>query len=377
MAPADTVRRRLAVLADDLTGAADAAAPFAARGLDVSVALLDVASSDFDIVPPNVEVLALVTDNRWRPAAEAAERMRGAVARVRAWAPEMLFVKIDSTLRGRVRADVCVALDAWGTGDAVATPAFPAQGRTVREGALVVHGVQTVARVDDHFPAGVSVVDAQSHQDLVDIARRILDDGAVAVGSGGLARALADVLVHTPGPRRAPRARATGVLLVVGTAHAATRTQVSALLADGAQLVMVGPSTPSTPSAPSTPSPVDAAAAALHDGRRVVLTCEVVGEVEPDSQQAAALVQDLARVVRAVVNAAPSVGLVLTGGATALAVAVALGATEVRLLSEVAEGLPLGEMVVGDRRIPVVTKSGGFGARDSLCRAAEALEDCA
>lgn len=363
MAPADTVRRRLAVVADDLTGAADAAAPFAARGLDVSVALSDTA-------PQDVEVLALVTDSRWRPAPEAAERMRAAVSRVRAWRPEMLFVKIDSTLRGRVRADVCVALDAWGSTDAVATPAFPAQGRTVREGALVVHGETTVARIDDHFPDGVRVVDAESHDGLVRTARGIVDDGAVAVGSGGLARALADVLVPTPRPRRGTRATVTGVLLVVGTAHAATRGQVSTLLAAGAQLVVVATST-------STPSPVDAATAALHDGRRVVLTCEVVGEVEPDSCQAAALAEDLARVVRAVVAAAPSVGLVLTGGATALAVATALGALELRLLSEVAEGLPLGEMVVGDRRIPVVTKSGGFGARDALCRAAEALEDCA
>ncbi|MBK5248611.1 MAG: hypothetical protein JJE50_04115 [Actinomycetales bacterium] len=355
------VRRRLAVLADDLTGAADAAAPFASRGLDVSVALSDT-------TPQDVEVLALVTDNRWRPAPEAAERMRAAVSRVRAWGPEMLFLKIDSTLRGRVRADVSVALDAWGSADAVATPAFPAQGRIVREGALVVHGETTVARIDDHFPDGVRVVDAESHDGLVETARRILDDGAVAVGSGGLASALADVLVHTPPPRRGPRARVTGVLLVVGTAHAATRGQVSTLLAAGAQLVVVGS---------STPSPVDAATTALHGGRRVVLTCDVVGEVEPDSRQAAALAEDLARVVRAVVDAAPSVGLVLTGGATALAVATALGARELRLLSEVAEGLPLGEMVVGDRRIPVVTKSGGFGSQDSLCRAAEALEDCA
>jgi uncharacterized protein YgbK (DUF1537 family) len=44
------------------------------------------------------------------------------------------------------------------------------------------------------------------------------------------------------------------------------------------------------------------------------------------------------------------------------------------LLSEVTPGLPQGEMVWGDRPIPVVTKSGGFGAQDALCRAAEALE---
>jgi uncharacterized protein YgbK (DUF1537 family) len=349
--------RRLAVVADDLTGAADAAAPFAARGLAVSVAL-----SPAD--PAGVEVLALLTDNRRRPAAEAAERMRAAVARVRDWAPETLFVKIDSTLRGQVHADVSGALDAWGGAGAVATPAFPAQGRTVRGGALVVHGETTVVRIEEHFPAGARVVDAETHDDLVALARRILDGGCVAVGSGGLSRALAAVLVDPPRPALRPRTGVTGVLVVVGTPHAVTRAQVAALREAGAALVVAGPYA------------AEAAGAALRAGRRVVLTCEVDGEVEPESPAAAALAEKLAAVVSAVLEAVPAVGLVLTGGATALAVATALGATEVRLLAEVAEGLPLGELVMGDRRVPVVTKSGGFGARDALWRAAEALEAC-
>jgi uncharacterized protein YgbK (DUF1537 family) len=347
----------LAVVADDLTGAADAAAPFAARGLAVSVAL-----SPAD--PAGVEVLALLTDNRRRPAAEAAERMRAAVARVRDWAPETLFVKIDSTLRGQVHADVSGALDAWGGAGAVATPAFPAQGRTVRGGALVVHGETTVVRIEEHFPAGARVVDAETHDDLVALARRILDGGCVAVGSGGLSRALAAVLVDPPRPALRPRTGVTGVLVVVGTPHAVTRAQVAALREAGAALVVAGPYA------------AEAAGAALRAGRRAVLTCEVDGEVEPESPAAAALAEKLAAVVSAVLEAVPAVGLVLTGGATALAVATALGATEVRLLAEVAEGLPLGELVMGDRRVPVVTKSGGFGARDALWRAAEALEAC-
>ncbi|MEN3303552.1 four-carbon acid sugar kinase family protein [Pseudonocardia sp.] len=356
MASAGAVRR-LAVVADDLTGAADAAAPFAARGLAVSVAL-----SPAD--PAGVEVLALLTDNRRRPAAEAAERMRAAVARVRDWAPETLFVKIDSTLRGQVHADVSGALDAWGGAGAVVTPAFPAQGRTVRGGALVVHGETTVVRIEEHFPAGARVVDAETHDDLVALARRILDGGCVAVGSGGLSRALAAVLVDPPRPALRPRTGVTGVLVVVGTPHAVTRAQVAALREAGAALVVAGPYA------------AEAAGAALRAGRRVVLTCEVDGEVEPESPAAAALAEKLAAVVSAVLEAVPAVGLVLTGGATALAVATALGATEVRLLAEVAEGLPLGELVMGDRRVPVVTKSGGFGARDALWRAAEALEAC-
>jgi uncharacterized protein YgbK (DUF1537 family) len=351
--------RRLAVVADDLTGAADAAAPFAARGLAVSVALSDASA-------PDAEVLALLTDNRWRPASEAAERMRAAVSRVRGWGAEMLFVKVDSTLRGRVHADVAIALDAWRGAGAVATPAFPGQGRMVRGGALVVHGETTIEQVADHFPPGVLVVDAETDDDLVEIARRVVDEGSVAVGSGGLSRALAAVLVPRAGPIPGPDNPATGVLVVAGTPHVTTGAQVALLLAGGAELVVVG----------ATSSPVDTAAAALRAGGRVVLTCEVTGDVEPDSPRAAALAEDLARVVTAVLGAAPSAGLVLTGGATALAVVRALGAVEFRLTSEVAAGLPKGEMVVGDRRVPVVTKSGGFGAQDALRRAAEALEVC-
>lgn len=360
MPPADAPRPRLVVLADDLTGAADAAAPFAARGLDVSVALTaDTAEG--------VDVLALVTDNRWRPPDEAAARMRAAVDRARAWGPDLFFVKIDSTLRGRVRADVRVALGAWGSRYAVATPAFPAQGRTVHQGVLRVHGEPTVGDVAAHFPAGVRVVDARTHDDLVRIARGVLDDGAVAVGSGGLARALADVLVPMPSPRRIPGPPVAGVLLVVGTTHATTLDQVAVLLAAGADRVVVDG---------CAPWPVEAAARALRDGRRVVITSEVAGDVAADSAQAAALAEHLARVVAGIVAAAPPVGLVLTGGATALAVSVALGAGQLRLLSEVTEGLPFGELLAGDRRIPVVTKSGGFGAPNSLNRAAEALEEC-
>lgn len=358
-----TASSRVAILADDLTGAADAAAPFADRGFRVSVAL------DADAEPaPDVDVLAVVTDSRWRSDPQAADAARAAVARLQRWYPGMLFVKIDSTLRGRVREDVSVALGQWGATCAVATPAFPAQGRVVRGGSLVVHGRTVVDRVADHFPPGVRVVDAVDAGDLLDVARDVLDRGAVAVGSGGLARALADVLVvpRPPAPRSPASAPPCGVLLVVGTAHPVTREQSRALLEHGALSVVVRPA-----GAP----PVAAAAAALAEGRRVLLSCDPGTDVDPDSAAAVALAEEIAGTVRAVIERAPAAALVLTGGATALAVACALDATELRLRREVSEGLPLGELVIGDRRLPVVTKSGGFGDENALIRAAEALEE--
>jgi uncharacterized protein YgbK (DUF1537 family) len=348
--------RRLAVVADDLTGAADAAAPFAAHGFTVAVAL--------GAELPDADVVALSTDNRGRPAAEARERAHRAVGRVRG--AERLFVKIDSTLRGQVRADVEGALAAWGAATAVAAPAFPAQGRVVRDGTLLVHGEATVPQVAALFPDGVEVVDAESHDDLLAVAHRLADATTVAIGSGGLSRALADVL--PPAPRRptadlpapAPQhgSPVRPVLVVVGSPHPVTRAQLAALDA-----VAV--------------TSAEAAGEAVRAGRRAVLTCDPGGPVEPESPAAVALGAGLAAAAVAVLDAVPGTGLVLTGGATALAVADALGATELRLHGEVVAGLPLGALVAGPRRVPVVTKSGGFGAPDALTRAAEALEACA
>jgi len=76
-------------------------------------------------------------------------------------------------------------------------------------------------------------------------------------------------------------------------------------------------------------------------------------------------------------SAAPGSALVVTGGSTALAVADVLGAGSLRLLGEVAAGVALGELRVGDRPIPTITKSGGFGAPEALLRAVEHLEECA
>ena len=363
--PHGCVVRRVAVLADDLTGAADAAAPFALRGLRVAVALTSPP-------PQDVDVLALVTDTRWRSAADAAERVREAATAARVWEPDLLFVKVDSTLRGRVREDVAVALEAWGVHAAVASPAFPGQGRLVRHGALLVRGETSVPQVRTRFPDTVDVRDAESHDDLLAVAREVLADGSVAVGSGGLGRALAEVLVPQPRPPgserpRAERPRAPVVLAVVGTTHPTTRAQTAALLDAGAQHMVL---------TPGVPDGADRLRRALEPGRPVVLTAALDDGIEADSAEAVSAAEALGSVVADVVRAVPGLGLVLTGGATSLAVATALGASALRVLSEAAEGLPLGDLEVGDRRVPVVTKSGGFGQQDALLRAVDALEDC-
>ncbi|MCE8005395.1 four-carbon acid sugar kinase family protein, partial [Billgrantia ethanolica] len=89
------------------TGALDAAAPFAARGAQARVVIaperLEAALSAWGEAPP--EVIAVNTESRHLPAAEAAERVATVTRRLAPYTPTVWFKKVDSTLRGQVVAE--------------------------------------------------------------------------------------------------------------------------------------------------------------------------------------------------------------------------------------------------------------------------------
>jgi D-threonate/D-erythronate kinase len=127
---------RLGIQADDLTGACDTGAVFAARGLATIVLLPE---ARFPASLP--DVLAVDTESRGRAAPDARAAARRAVARLAAAGPALLYKKVDSTLRGALAAELGGALE--GAGDrraALLAPALPAQGRTVVDGMLRVGG---------------------------------------------------------------------------------------------------------------------------------------------------------------------------------------------------------------------------------------------
>ena len=109
------------IIADDLTGACDAAVHFRSAGLRTEVSL--------SLCVPDADVVAFSTDSRdVRP--EEVRRRIGAVAAV--MHPEIVFKKIDSVLRGRPGLEIAISLDAFRCDCAVITPAYPEMGRVVR-----------------------------------------------------------------------------------------------------------------------------------------------------------------------------------------------------------------------------------------------------
>lgn len=329
------------IVADDLTGAADAGVKLAGGHRSVSVV------PDLDRVTPEVlartSLVSLSLDTRRRAAGETRSRMRLAAEAVGARAHGSVFLKIDSTLRGHLAEPIESALEVFGCTHAILTPAFPALHRLVVEGLLIVGGpgapppIDVRARLEAQGLAveRVRIVDASTQVDLEAIVREGLAAGGrpLWVGSAGLAEALGSVQAagrhfHAADERLEQPNRAGPVVLCLGSTHPVTRGQRARLSSrPGAHVVSIAP-----------------------------------------SEWPAAL-EELERLFDQ-----PVAGLVLSGGDTATTVCAALDVAAIDLGGEVAAGVPWGVLRGGRAEgLPVVLKAGGFGDPSALVDAVDFL----
>jgi len=138
----------IAVIADDLTGAAELAAAAADHGLSAEVHTSFRPESRADVI-------AVDSGTRSLSAADAA-RMVGDVARdVLLARPDWVYKKTDSVLRGNVRAEIAALLAATGMTRATLIPANPSKGRVIAGGLYYVGGIpldQTAFANDPEHP---------------------------------------------------------------------------------------------------------------------------------------------------------------------------------------------------------------------------------
>ena len=386
------------IVADDLSGAADSAVALAPRA--ATSVVLDPAAPW-----PRASVLAVDTDSRYLAGPDAAARVRAAVAR--AARDTLVYKKIDSTLRGNIGPEIaaCLAALAEHRGGrrhlAVVTPAFPATGRTVLGGEVLVNGVPLSERHPKRVPltrqlteaglrvaalsrpvlqgadpaaalrtlaaegADAVVVDAVEEQDLARLAQACIRSRpelpVLLAGSGGLAHHLP--LPETPAAERpAPPPWPAGPTLVcVGSRSEVAKAQCAAL-------VERLPAHPvPVPAGPT--GPAEAAArvrAALAAGRDVVVHPDPAEPVDP--ARAAEVAAGLAAAARPGLDLAGT--LVATGGETARAVLLAAGVSHLTVEGEREPGVALARAHDG---LPVITKAGAFGDPETLLRVVRSL----
>lgn len=387
----------VAIISDDLTGAADSGVQLVRAGYRTAVVFrgCPVPGDDLDAV-------ALDADSRPLPPGFAAKRVAEVAHAVRD--ARVVYKKMDSTLRGPVAAELAAALEATGRETAVVAPAFPAAGRTTAGGVQMVRGTpvhetefaedpktpvteghlptllaETIPEVgalsveDVAAPAKVVralrefrcvVVDAERDEDLRDLVRAVPDPSAILwAGSAGLAGALGAVY---PGRHAAdkplPRPPARGVLVVVGSLSGVVRGQLRRLEDERGHAAIPVPA-----GEPGVFENVARQARAATAATGCAALCSERGRGSSEG-----VVEALAEAVELLSEEGLFEALVLTGGDTAVGVARRLGAGGIRLEGEIEPGVPVGALI-GPRPYRVVTKAGGFGEPGTLVRVLEEL----
>ncbi|TQN28318.1 uncharacterized protein YgbK (DUF1537 family) [Haloactinospora alba] len=385
----------VSLIADDLTGANDAAVRFLRSGWPTRLQLDTTADAT------GAEVVAVSTDSRSLSPADAGRTVARHVRHARDNGARHLYKKIDSTLRGPLAAETEAARAAWApTATAVVCPAFPAAGRTVEGGTLLVDGrpahetalasdpvtpvreshIPTLlgaphVRLESAAPAANAralaaagptvVVDAASTEDLDRLAAAVarLGPDAIPVGSAGLAGAMAGAWADS--------GTCAPALVVVTSLHATTRAQVEHIARESPEAV-------AAPTAGTLTDDTAWRAWSAEVDARLARTSDVLVLLAPDDRARGLDPDTLARRFGALAAHLAQrhhlAGFVATGGDGARTLIDELGATGIELNSEVAAGIPIGTLSGGPLAgHPIVTKAGGFGDPAALRTAASAV----
>jgi uncharacterized protein YgbK (DUF1537 family) len=131
--------QRCLIIADDLTGGADAGAQFARKGLNTLLILTHGSKVDFSKYPDR-EVLVISTHSRGLPPEEAFRRVSLLLEGYSKKFFPIVYKKIDSTLRGNIGTETDAILKKAGFSFGFLTPAFPEQDRVVVGGIHLVGG---------------------------------------------------------------------------------------------------------------------------------------------------------------------------------------------------------------------------------------------
>lgn len=369
------------LIADDVTGACDTGVQFARHGLSSTVWL------DPTRVPRTLpQVVALNTDSRCDEGTAAKAKIQQIASLYSDIKPGIILKKIDSTLRGNVGQEILATMKYFRRDCAIIAPAFPAMGRTVRNGILewkdcsgagsvdigellqqqgipsqriVMIGVSTQDAAGEALlgnmnanPGMFIVTDCTEQKDLGILVSRAyhLRQRLLWVGAAGLGMALARKLGSSTPKQSATLSKDASVLFLIGSTHPVTQNQRDVFVKDSAGIEIV-----------AEPGTLAIARRAIQEKRRLLVTIE---REHTTSHSLDAFLNGLKDLAVA--------GMLFTGGDTAMLVCNCLGAYAIRLVDEIAPGIPWGNLCGGSfDGLPVATKAGGFGDRDALLRCEE------
>lgn len=407
------MQARVVVIADDLTGAADTGVQFIAIGGPIYLVPVETLSLGRPWMATATGI-SVYTATRDLSPQEAGKRVRLAAQALSDPHPRWIYKKIDSCLRGNLGAEIDALLDTLGLDVALVAPALPAQGRTTIGGIHRVYGTplaQTQFAKDPLTPVTCSsVAEVLAHQSRYEIGRVDVDDYGdperlqravrrerergcrlvvcdaatqahlaeiaalvvrnreclLPVGSAGLAAGLVGQLASDRMVEPVSVSGLERLLMVCGTGAQATREQLDTLVEKYPGVRHALEFEWLITASVRDRRRCVAGLLAAWTGGVLVLTVRSLPSASPmaDLKRAAAGLGGLALEL---IRTGPVDGLFLSGGETADAVRHAAGGEAIELQQEILPGLVLGRWVGGIADgLPVVTKAGAFGDKQTL-----------
>ncbi len=417
------------IIADDYTGAADTGVQFAKKRLKTTI-VRDL--KRIEEIAERVDVLVFDTESRGEPKEVAYEKVVLASEEFKKMRVELLYKKIDSTLRGNLGVELDAAIDTLAVSTVILCPAYPKNGRITVGGfhlknqsliedtevakdpespvrqshiptlirsqsgkrvslldiSIVSRGVKRVKHeVVRQLKEGsqIIVVDAISQRDLKIIAQTIacLDQPVLVCGSGGLAEELPEALgLGVDGGECVVVIAGSVSEVTAQQIHTAAKTFDVKVVTIDVHRILRGEEARSL----EATRVVEEAEKALHTGRDVIIRlAESLSALEEakesgrnlgltDREMRTQMGHILGSTAQAIVLRRNVCGMVVTGGETAFNVYTALDVLEVRVEEEVLPGIPVVTIVGGPAcGTRVVTKAGAFGDEDALITAIEYL----
>lgn len=356
---------RLAILADDLTGALDTAAPFAAKDDAVTVAWRKSAVDGRG-------AFAFDTETREASAGDATAAVLSCLPRLRD--AGIGFKKLDSLMRGNTIEELAACAGSGDFASVVIAPAFPEQGRITRGGRQIAAArggagpidvdlagalarrhipVRVLGRGEAPVDAGVVVCDAETVHDLAHLADAAsgLRSPVLWCGTAGLARALGSPVTVQAGELEGRR------LFVAGTRHPVSAAQAGRLGERmGCDAIFI-----------DRPGDVSAKVRAVDGILRDGGSAALIFALPPlDAAVAEAAIGGGLSELAAI---DPPEVLVVTGGDTLYRFCRATGAASLAAIGEWSPGVPVARFVGGGWAGTVlISKSGAFGNPDLLLR---------
>ncbi|MCX8119159.1 MAG: hypothetical protein N3G78_14670 [Desulfobacterota bacterium] len=425
--------QRCLLIADDLTGGADAGAQFAKKGLrTLLISLQDGVEIDLRRYR-HIDVLAVNTDTRGLNPEKAFLKVSNLLKGFDRGLFPIIYKKIDSTLRGNIGYEVDAILKETNGSLCFLTPTYPEQKRTLVGGILIVgekplaltemarsplspileSHVHKILQRQSHHKVGwidlthvasamealkkavedeqakgsqIIIFDAVSRNDLRNIAEVgfAMDQRPLFVGSAGLAEEVARKLAPSETKGIPPNRTSKHLLIVSGTASSVTHRQLEEIersFIPSFELdrsLIVGKDSEAEQGKEALSQKV---ARALREHSAILKTpSERLSSPEAATTPVhQSLMNVLASVVLAALKGSkiqPSdLVLVLTGGETAQHVINRLNTDGIEIAGELQEGIVEGYLIGGDwDGLTVVTKAGAFGKEDALLRTLEMLK---